>query len=212
MTLTHVDGVEILERQKAIGMSGTAIEGKPLESVDMVLLADGRTLFHCVHKNAVDCEYTNESVGSITSHQRTHSDRMEAKRAKEKADELAAQLAEIEAEKARKKANYTAGARKAAETKAAKRAQAPSEIGGAGNGHVRAAGTVTKSVIGNTDLAEQAQKVIIAFNAMQASADEFQKVLLGYMRMAQTITDAPAIDPEIIEKAKKYDALKGMFA
>lgn len=210
MTLTHIEGVEIIERQPATAMAGSIAEGATITAVEQLLLADGRTVFHCIHKNAVDCEYINTVLGGVTSHQRTHSDRMQAKRAEQKAEELAAQLAEIEAQKAAKKANYAAGARKGAETKAAKKMQTPAEIGGAGS--PRNDRGPTKSVIGDTDLAKKAQQVIIAYNAMQTAADEFQNVFLGYMRAAQVATVTPTIDPAIIEKAKKYDALKGMLA
>lgn len=210
MTMTHVNGVEIIERQKATGMVGSVSEGVQINAVDELLLADGRTVFHCVHKNAVNCEYTNDSVGSVTSHQRTHSDRMEVKRAKEREAELAAQLAAAEAEKAARKANYTAGAAKGAATKAAKKLHTPTEIGGAGRRN--AEGTLSKSVIGDVDLAKKAQQVIIAYNALQDAHDQFQNVFLGYMRAAQTATQSTPIDPEILEKAKKYDALKGMLA
>jgi hypothetical protein len=213
MTLTHIEGVEIIERQPATAMAGSIAEGATISAVEQLLLADGRTVFHCIHKNAVDCEYINTVLGGVTSHQRTHSDRMEAKRATAKAEELAAQLAEIEAEKRRKRENYRQGAIKGQETRRAKQAQAPSEVGGVGNGTAKP-GTVSKSVIGDADLAKKAQQVIIAYNALQDAHDQFQNTFLGYMRAAQVVTDKPAIDPQIVAKAAQYDiiqsALKGI--
>jgi hypothetical protein len=210
MTLTHIDGKAIIERQPATAMPGSIAQGATISSVEQLLLEDGTVLFHCIHKNAKDCEYVNVVLGGVTSHQRTHSDRMEAKRAQEKAAELAEQLAEIERQKAAKKANYSAGAKKGAETKAAKRVQVPVEVGGAGRRN--AEGTPSKSVVGDPELARKAQQVIIAYNALQTAHDEFQNVFLGYMRAAQNVSETVAIDPEILEKAKKYDALKGMLA
>jgi len=215
MTMTHVDGVEIVARQKAVGAPGSVGEGAEIQSVEQLLLADDRIVFHCVHKNAVNCEYTNAVMGGVMSHQRSHSDRMMAKRANEKVDELAAQLAEVEAEKARKKANYSAGAKKGQETRKTRQLQTPSEVGGVGNGHRVTRGEPSKSVVGDDDLAKQAQRVIIAFNAMQDATDEFQKVFIGYMRQAQICSERPeaVIDPQILAKARQYDiiqaALKG---
>lgn len=210
MTLTHIGGVEIIERQPAVAAEGSVANGATINAVEQLLLADGTTTFHCVHKNAKDCEYVNPVLGGVTSHQRTHSDRMMAKRAQEKADELAAQLAEIEAAKAQKKANYSAGARKGAETKAAKKAQMPSEIGGQGNATCTEdkKSEPSKSVVGDTDLAKQARGVIKAWNALQDASDQFQNVFIGYMRAAQVASEAPAIDPQIVAKAAQYDAIQ----
>lgn len=223
VTLTEVDGKAVIERQSA-RFGGDEDSARPhnvtphtlISSIDELLLADGSTVFHCVHKNAVNCTFTAAGRSSVMSHQRTHSDRMEAKRAKEKADGLTAQLAQIEAEKEQKRANYSAGAKKGLETRRAKLLQTPSEVGGAGNGMRTGAkiGEPSKSVIGDADLARKAQQVIIAYNALQDAHDEFQNVFLGYMRAAQVATaEKPVIDPQILAKARQYDiiqnALKG---
>lgn len=214
MTLTHVDGVEVIERQKATGVAGSVSEGVVISAVDMLLLADGRTVFHCVHKNAADCVYTNTSVGSVTSHQRTHSDRMEAKRAKADAEAKQVELDAIHAREAQKKANYSAGAAKGAATRKARKVHTPTEIGGMGNGNNTNPGAPSKSVVGDTDLARKAQQVVIAYNALQDAHDQFQNVFLGYMRAAQVASEKPAIDPQIVAKAAQYDiiqsALKGI--
>ena len=208
MTLTHVNGIEVVERQKAIGATGTVGAGAQIQSIDELLLTDGTTIFHCTHKNAVDCEYVNQAMRSVMAHQRTHGDRMQAKRANEKAEELAAQLADIAAKEQQKKANYSAGAKKAHEARKAKQLQTPAEVSAK-----PARGPVLH--IGDTDLAKKAQQVIIAYNALQDAHDQFQNVFLGYMRSAQVASDrpTPVIDPQIIAKAKQYDiiqaALKG---
>lgn len=213
MTLTHVNGVEIIERQMATGMAGTAIAGKSVESVEELLLADGRTVYHCVHKNAPDCEYTADQVGSITSHQRTHSDRMMAKRALEAAEAAKADAARVQAELDARVQRRSEGSRQGHQTKLARKAQVPSVVGGQGRAHSKP-GTPTVSVIGDTELAAKAQKVIIAYNALQDAHDQFQNVFLGYMRAVQVASQKPAIDPQILAKAQQYDiiqsALKGI--
>lgn len=208
MTLTHIGGIEIIERQPAVAMEGSVANGATINAVEQLLLADGTTTFHCVHKNAKDCEYTNAVLGGVTSHQRTHSDRMMAKRAAEEKAALQAQLDEINAQKAKTFANRSAGAKAAHETRKQRaRVTGPSEIGGMGNAQAKTdAGS--KSVIGDTDLAKQARGVIKAWNALQDASDQFQNVFIGYMRAAQVASEAPALDPQIVAKAAQYDAIQ----
>jgi len=210
MTLTHVNGVEIVERQKAIGATGTVGEGAQIQSVDELLLADGTTMFHCVHKNAVDCEYVNPVMGGVMSHQRSHSDRMVAKRALADAAAKQAELDEINAKKAAEFERRSAGMRNAHANRKARQLQTPSEAGGAGTGkHVSKIAAPSKSVIGDADLAKKAQQVIIAYNALQDAHDQFQNVFLGYMRAAQVASEKPTIDPQIVAKAAQYDIIQG---
>jgi hypothetical protein len=210
MTLTHVNGKAIIERQparytKLNAPSDQVMPGTVVSSAMELLLDDGSTVFLCSHKNDPNCEYTNSNLNSITSHQRTHSDRMMAKRAEEARQTAEAEAARVQAELDERKRRKSQGGVKAAETRRAMKAAAPTEISVP---HARG----PKMELGAPDLAKKAQQVITAFNTMQSAADEFQKVLIGYMRAAQTTTEKPALDPVIIEKAKKYDALKGMLA
>ena len=207
MTLTHIGGVEIIERQPAVAAEGSVANGATINAVEQLLLADGTTTFHCVHKNAKDCEYVNPVLGGVTSHQRTHSDRMMAKRAAEETAALQAQLAEIEAQKAKTFANRSAGAKQAHETRKQRRLTGPSEIGGMGSAQAKT-NAGSKSVIGDAELAKLARGVVSAWNALQDAHDQFQNVFIGYMRAAQVATEAPAIDPQIIAKAAQYDAIQ----
>lgn len=214
MTLTQVNGIEIVERQKAVGAAGSVGAGAAIHSIDELLLADGSTLYHCVHKNATDCEYTHTEMHSIMSHQRTHSDRMVAKRA---IADAAAKQAELDIINAKKEAEFkrrSEGMKKANADRKARQLVTPSEVGGVGTRTDATRGRPSKSTVGDSELAKKAQQVIIAYNALQDAHDQFQNTFLGYMRAVQVASEkpVPTLDPAIIEKAKKYDALKGLMA
>lgn len=216
MTLTHVDGKAIIERQPArfdptkaqkMNVPDTAI----MSSVEELLLDDGSTVFHCKHKNMPECEYTNPSINAVTSHQRTHSDRMMAKRALEEKTAAEAAAAAVQAELDARIQRKRDGAIQANKTRKERAAN--------GEPHPHARGgrkTPTIPQVGDADLAKKAQQVIIAYNALQDAHDQFQNVFLGYMRAAQDATNRPepVIDPQIVAKAAQYDliqnALKGL--
>jgi len=237
--MTHVNGVEIIERGPALFSDSNRPANVPAGTVfstaEELLLADGTSVFHCTHRNAKGCEYTNISLNGMTSHQRAHSDRMVAKR-------VTAELEAAQAKEAARRANYAAGAAKGNETKKANRergtrldlsqavadveldkvektdgahTQLPSKLrtspamsvpSEANHGRPGSGGK--RSLVGDIDLAKQAQGVIRAYNAMQAAHDQFQAALLGYMRNAQLCTEQPAIDPQILAKAAQYDAIQ----
>lgn len=56
-----------------------------------------------------------------------------------------------------------------------------------------------------TDLEVASRHVVTAFNAMQDAINEFQRVFLGYMRLAATSAVPTAPDPELVAKAEKWD-------
>lgn len=209
--LTTVNGFKVVERQPArvavddpaVGHLQGAVAGAAIRTVDEVLLENEQVIFQCVHPAAPDCDYTGASPRSVTAHQRSHGGKAVASKA---AREVAAAQAEAEAAKAELAARIqrrSDGSKKGAQTRMATKAHAPQEIGGRSGEHGPG-----RTIVGDTDLARAAQRVITAFNAMQTCADEFQKVLIGYMRMAQTASEAPAIDPQILAKAQQYDVLK----
>lgn len=204
--LVKVGDLDVVARQPATYRDGP-YAGRTTRFVHELLLSDGSTVYHC--RKTPDCVYTNTAITSITAHMPAHGRRL--KRALNEAEEKAAQLQqELEARRARK----AEGGRKAAETRRANRANVPVELGGRGG--AGANGTSAKSAVGDPEIALAGQRVIIAWNALQEASDAFQNVFLGYMRMVQVASEKvqqPApIDPEILEKAKKYDALKGMLA
>lgn len=203
MDLTQVNGVKVIARQKARctpqnAPSPQAI-GKEIKTVDELLLEDETIVFHCVHPNASDCVYVAGTAHSVTAHQRMHSDAALRK----KAD---AKLAALESRQAKIFANRSNGARKGAQTKRIKRTQAPLEIGRGGSGE-----RSTVFPTGDTELARQARHVVAAYNAMVTAQTEFDRLFVGYMRAAQTATERTAMNPLIIDKAKKWDEMQALF-
>lgn len=208
--LTQVNGVKVEARERAkytedSRPSPLVKPGTEVPSVDEVLLADGTVIFQCVHPSSDDCVYTNTNLRSVTAHQVAHGKRRIEREAREATQRAAAAEAELNERKQRR----SEGSRKGHLTRVATRttpASVPVEVGGRGG--VKVNGKEASSAIGDAELAKQAQRVITAWNALQECTNEFQNVFIGYMRMAQTASVPPAIDPQILAKAKQYDELK----
>lgn len=160
---------------------------KEITTVDELLLEDGRVINQCMHPAAEDCVYLNERAMKVTAHQAAHSASYRLRQTERK-------LREAEAELAQRKQRQREGGLKAAETRKTNRMSVPAEAG-----HPR------KAEGELTDLETAARRVVIAFNAMQDATDEFQRVFLGYMRLASTAAAPVAPDPTIVEKAAKWD-------
>ena len=209
--LTKIDGVDVIERQEVIvpddDPAVIALRMKPgtkITTVHQVLLADERVIMQCMHPLGPDCEYTAATLRSVTAHQRTHGAKAMSKRADAAIAEATARATAAETELAERKQRRSDGSKQAAITRRQK-VHAPTEIGSSKTNQAH------REPIGDVDIAKAAQNVITAFNAMQTCADEFQKVLIGYMRLAQTASETPAIDPQIIAKASEYDKLQAAF-
>jgi hypothetical protein len=190
--LTKIDGVAVIERVKAkmknIGLSGA--NGAEISSVDEVMLADERVVYQCVSPDDPDCGYWNVNPRSVTAHQRTHG-RSGLRRQLKAANN---ELNELKAHRERVRANRQRGAQQAAETKKAQRLTIPAEVG-----------HPMKGEDSLTNLEAASRRVVTAYNAMQEAADEFQRVFLGYMRLAATAAAPTPINPELIAKAEKWD-------
>jgi len=204
--LTHVKGVEVIAREKAIvdeTISGLeSARGSLFKTVDKVLLANDTTVYQCMHPLAEDCDYSADGIRSVTAHQRSHGAKAIAKTAAVELAVKEAELAEFKERQARQFQNRSNGAKKAAETRKTTKMQAPGEVG---RPDVKNA-----KVVGDGELAREAQRVVTAFNAMQTAADEFQRVMVGYLRMAQTKTEV-VIDPVILDKARRWDDMQQLL-
>ena len=190
--LTQVDGVTVVERTKAkmqgVGLSGA--NGAEISTVDEVLLEDERVVYQCVHPDDEDCVFHAPSVRSVTAHQRSHG-RSALRRQLSQRD---AELTEMKTKATQIRENRRRGAERAAQTKKAKRLALPAEVGNPG-----------KPEDTLSDLETASRRVVTAFNAMQESMDEFQRVFLGYMRLAATSATPTTPDPELVAKAQKWD-------
>lgn len=177
--------------------------GTEVPTADEILLGDGTVLYQCMHPGNEDCAFTHPNLRSVTAHQTAHGKR----RVEREAREAAARAEAAERELAERIERRSNGSKQAAQTRRQKREggaphieNVPLEIAGAGpKGRGKP--------IGDEELAKMGQRVIAAYNAMQDAADEFQKVLIGYLRAAQAASECQpaAIDPDILAKAEKWD-------
>lgn len=201
--LTKINDVMVIAREKAtMPVPNDPTRVAMIDTVDQVLLADENIVYQCVHKNDLDCTYTAQSVRSVTAHQRSHGDRIIARQALARAAAAETELAE----RIQRRSN---GSRKGAETRKHATVAVPTEAGGRG-GKIDNA---TSSAIGNKELAKMAQNVITAWNALREAEDNFQNVMIGYMRAAQVATDVKetTIDPKILTAAKNWNDLQSML-
>jgi hypothetical protein len=175
--LTRVNGVAVIARDSAVIESTVAKNGRAtLATVDEIILSDGtKSMFQCVHPNAPDCEYVADSPRSVTAHQRAHSASILLKR------ELKAKNEMTERRRA--------GAKRGAETRAAKKAAQESGS--------------------SADILDDAHYT------RMAALDEYDRgcdMIVEGMRVCQTAMDnlakIPLGDPVTAEKARKWDDLR----
>jgi hypothetical protein len=159
---------------------------KDIATVDELLLENGTVIFQCAHPAAEDCVYTNERAMKVTAHQAAHSAAYRLRQTERK-------LAEVESELNERKRRRSEGSTKGAETRRSKRLAVPIE-----------AGHYSKPDSDLTDLESGSRRVVAAYNAMQDAIDEFQRVFIGYMRLAATASNVTP-DPEVLAKAEKWD-------
>lgn len=192
--LTQIDGVAVIERTKARFTKGDtpndAVVGREISTVDEVLLANEQVIFQCMSPRDDDCTYTAPTAKQVTTHQVKHG----RNQIRLKLQAAEAELAEFKKKAERTRANRSAGAQQAAQTKALKRMAQPAEVG-------------APDTEPTTDLGAKARRVIIAFNAMVEAQSEFERTLTGYMRAAEVAANPPVpeVDPVILEKAQYWD-------
>lgn len=188
-----VDGVKAVEVQPAVvQVPGGTVK---TDSILEVLLEDERTVFICRHRNTDGtCTYNADNAKSVASHQKSHSDRVMAKRAREEADKA---IAELAASKERK----VQGGIKAAATRAANAAKEMSvpkptaDVSAIDNGLTAALDTIEA-------VAEQ----------LEVGIKDLDKAVLNLRTdIARLKNTTAAPDPKLVEKAAKYDALKGIL-
>jgi len=230
--LTKVGDLAVVTREKAKVDVGPNV-GTQHRTVDVVMLEDSTIVFQCMSPAAPDCDYTNDRAIGVVSHQKSHSGKMIARQKQAEIDEATARAKAAEDELEARRQAASERAVRAAATRNSNRIAAatttnvttrgvadipaprtsnplerPVEIGKTGNGGGAGAGKGhgTAKPLGDPELARQAQGVITAYNALRQAEDEFQNVLVGYMRAAQTATERHELDRAIVEKARKWDA------
>lgn len=188
-----IDGKAIIAVQQATMVHAVSQQEVTLNTVKAVLLADDSVVFVCDHINAPECTMSAESPRSVFAHQRAHS----PQRMFEKAQ------AELEA----RKLAASNRAKKAAATRSANRK----------NGNGKAEAPVSEPIIDNaTDesLAASLDQLEDVTEALEKAIADIDAAVLqlriDIKRMKLQAKEKP-VDPVLLEKAAKYDALKGIL-
>jgi len=189
--LSVIDGVKVIERSQATMDETNAPNpmavGKPVKTVDEVLLEDGRVVFQCRHPRDEDCAYWRDRLKSVTAHQVVHGPKNRAIRAER-------ELAESRTRAEQERRNRSNGQRRRldrGEDRVRRRISTPLPV----------PTEITQAAAnGNTDLERAAKAVIIAYNAMTEAQRELERVFIGYMRLSAT-----GVDSEVAAKAEKWD-------
>jgi hypothetical protein len=188
-----IDGQDIITREPAIVVTpivpGKALPTEPLIGVDQVLLADERTVYVCAVPDA-DCHYAASRIGAIIPHLKRHYSRAKPTTAPPTTTKT-------------KEPGMIPG--KPSATPSKTQAKTPSTEKSSDNAVFaacnRAFVQLERAVHAARDANDEVTKAFAKFN----------EALAAYM---QSQMDKPEVvlDPEIIEKAKKFDALKGLMA
>jgi len=188
--LTVIDGHKVVERAQArmdeTNAPNPMAVGKPVKTVDEVLLDDGRVIYQCRHPKDEDCIYWRDRLKSVTAHQVIHGAKNRAARAER-------ELNERRAKEEQSRRNRSNGQRRRidrGEDRISTRARRPLPI-------------PTEIMQSNdSDLVHAANAVIIAYNAVSDAQRELERVFIGYMRLSAT---SAAADPVLADKAAKWD-------
>lgn len=167
------------------------------KDIDEVLLADGRIVFQCNH-NAERCNYWNASVTSVQTHQKIHSGNARAKRAEQELTEAraAAQAAQEELEKQRRRRSEAV--KKAHLTRKAKK-----------NGHALDADVSATRAVSIDELRQQLKQVGEDFTVIVRQVEQMAG---HFITIVDMLDELEITDPALVEKAAKYDALRGLIS
>lgn len=182
-----LNGLKVITRTPAELWNTVKQADVILTTVNAVLLEDESTLFECAHPNGAGCDYTSENVRSVLAHQRAHGAQMLLKKAQQELEE--------------RKARQVEGGKKAAQTRAANKANGKSDV------------TVVPEAENATDAS-----IGVSLDAIEAVAETLEKsiadldaAVLQLRIDIKRVKLQKTVDPELLAKAEKYDALKGIL-
>jgi hypothetical protein len=182
--LTHVGELEVVAREDAnIPSPNDPAKSVTTQAIHQLLLSDGSIVFQCMHRNDGDCMYTAPAAKSVASHQRTHSDRLLAKRAIAEAEAVKNELAE-------RIKRRSEGSKKGMQTRKLQTAS------------TSPTGTPPPT---SSDLTKAVKRVQITANALDDAIEEHRVATLHLITIAGNM---PELDPQIIAKATAYDEFK----
>lgn len=180
---SYVNGVEVIAVEFARGVVIPGQAESNVSSVEKVLLADDSTWFRCFMK-PTECEYANDNLKSVLSHQRSHSPIIE--------------LRKLQVKQAQTLKNRQNGAKKAAATRVRRRTEKPSTVDPTPNPAL-------------TRIHERLDEATTMLAEIRGIAGKLAGELARLNVELDKIPAAEAVDPAIIEKASRYDALKGLI-
>ena len=189
----YVDGIAVITQEPVIVALDDmtvppVLRGQTLTAVHTLLLEDESPAFRCMHTERGDCVYVARSVQSVTAHQRLHG-KIQTRR-------LKAEVTELQNAKDTRAANHSAAAKSVAQ----KRTDLVNQF---------------KDEDGSVDLAKLGERVVIMLNARDEAEKEFLFVLRIFLREVDKATmrelGKGAIDPMVLDAAKKWNTVKDLF-
>lgn len=200
-TRDEVNGLKVIVRQPAQVSAPLAGPDATVETtkVEQLQLEDESIVFMC-NSPAMngECTYVADNAHSVVAHMRSHS----AKTIKRAGD---AKLAE--AQEAAAKAQAELAARRQAASDRAKKAAATRNANKASNGGAGAdnADELEQGIIAALDTLD------LVSASLETAIRDLDAAAANLKRDIETLKKRKTIDPSIVEKASKYDSLKGLF-
>lgn len=196
---SHINGVKIVDVSPAklpAPVTGTLVEVRGIEEL---LLEDGGIKYRCASVRNPECPYTADSGESVRSHLKSHSDRVELKRAEAELKKTQSELARLQKQHEEERAKRSAASKKAYQNRKPKdqdttpEPETPTEVI-----------AVEASVEVFETLNDLEQAIAVAEERVAAA-----KVYA--LQLREALKDVELATPEIINKAKKYDAMVGLL-
>jgi hypothetical protein len=197
-TRDEVDGLKVITRQPAVIPTPVG-NGKRSETIEELLLENEAIVFMCNHKLADgQCVYVADNAQSVLSHMRTHAAKHIKKRAEDEVAKAKAETAKAVAELAERRQAASDRAKKAAATRNANKVS----NGGAGADN---ADELEQGIIAALDTLE------LVSHTLESAIRDLDAAAANLKRDIETLKKRKTVPAEIVEKAQKYDSLKGLF-
>jgi hypothetical protein len=187
------DGREVVQRVRAKIQSPIDGELYETKTIDELLLDDESVVYQCVHPSAVSgCDYIENTVKSVVSHQRVHGRAM-AKKLAERAEAAESALADIHAKNSDR-------AKRAAKTRNEKRQNQM-------NGESEHPLELTSNPVVD-HLNKQISRISESLGEMASGMLTISNELMGVQK---ALSSMPLATADIIEKAARFDQIRGAF-
>jgi hypothetical protein len=182
---SKVNDLTVIATEAAVGEPMPGKGPLTISTVERVMLEDESTVFRCKAKPET-CAYVADNIKSVIAHQKAHSAKTEAKK-------IAAALADVEAKQAAEFARRSAGMITANDEK-----------------RERYAKEVTSSDPAVQRIQRKMSDLAVGIQKLGAVLHDMSQVVREMNAQLEPIKTGH-VDAEVVEKAKKYDALKGLM-